>query len=313
MYNICTLRTFLSTLSESGTYFNPIQTMTTSPKQPSKFGRFLRQLREGRGLQQENVHKLVGVSKSQVSHFERGRRKPDGSILRKYIQCLSLTPREIKKLRDLAREEEIAPPREYAKSLSLLGEVNAQLSYSTVHIVADPPLELAQVSENNRFLMQLVEELKKPGAEMVDHGPRKFVYWTTTHRLKEFQTLLLFLIRKGISSEVIEETIEFVLGPEELMLMSFAVYLYPVKEDEFQYDGRILLRDNPKDSESIDVEFMGRYELQKVRDFLEKKYQLLKVGGRDPGYELRTPKVEADGINFALPFAPAPNGSLTPV
>lgn len=72
-----------------------------------KFGAFLRQLRRGKGLTQEQLAEALSVSNRSVSRWETGRNLPDFSLLPQLAQLLGVGMEE---LLNGARKEPLQPP-----------------------------------------------------------------------------------------------------------------------------------------------------------------------------------------------------------
>lgn len=58
-------------------------------------GSRIRDERQKRGLTQEELGKLIGVSKVAISHYERGEEQPKVEKLSKLVEILNLTPNYI--------------------------------------------------------------------------------------------------------------------------------------------------------------------------------------------------------------------------
>ena len=72
-----------------------------SPRDPvslttsNLFGKNLRKIRRARGMTQEQLGQIIGVQKSAVSKYEKGRVKPDISRLLELCRILDVTPQEL--------------------------------------------------------------------------------------------------------------------------------------------------------------------------------------------------------------------------
>lgn len=75
--------------------------MCGSPREPEKlllsnrFGQNLRRIRRMRGMTQEGLGKLMGIQKSAVSKYEKGRVKPDIARLMLLCRLLDVSPTEL--------------------------------------------------------------------------------------------------------------------------------------------------------------------------------------------------------------------------
>lgn len=58
-------------------------------------GRVLRELRESKGLRQEDLARDVGVSRLSVGRYEAGDRSVPANLVRPWAQALGLTPAEL--------------------------------------------------------------------------------------------------------------------------------------------------------------------------------------------------------------------------
>lgn len=59
-----------------------------------KFGRFVREQREAKGLTQEDLAGAAGLDRTYISHLERGRRNPGLLHLRRLAKALGVQPSE---------------------------------------------------------------------------------------------------------------------------------------------------------------------------------------------------------------------------
>lgn len=60
-----------------------------------KFGQRLKQIRESRGLSQEKLGELIGLSEDSVGNMERGKHWPRLKTLEKLLETLNIKPKDL--------------------------------------------------------------------------------------------------------------------------------------------------------------------------------------------------------------------------
>jgi transcriptional regulator with XRE-family HTH domain len=68
---------------------------TTEDKYLRDFGRHLATLREGRGISQEKLSELAGISRETISHIENGRQWARLSMLHRLAKALKVPTKEL--------------------------------------------------------------------------------------------------------------------------------------------------------------------------------------------------------------------------
>jgi hypothetical protein len=226
----------------------------------------------------------IGVSKFQVSHIEKSNRGVSRQVLSALISKLTPSLKELEELREIVREENVGIDL-IVKRENPGNEFRFLKAFGTVHVVASHPLEVTEINTSNRFITSFADDLEKA---QQGGARRSYTYWTQRNSLDRFCTLFDFLeSRYGINAELINSTFNFVLAPQELGLINFAVYQSPISTETDEYDrvGRLLLRTGLSPS-SFDIVKMGDADLQNVWNFLQLKLEDLTSGRAIPGYEL---------------------------
>lgn len=262
------------------------------------FGQYVRRLRVQKKWTQEILADKLGVTKYQISHIEKGQRGAGPEVLEKLIKELDPTFKELEELQSICADENIGiyQPVDLRRIAPASKEMKRQKIFKDVHVVSARPIEITDMNEKNLFLFDMLDDLKKASRRNGSNpAPRNYIYWTIKSALPRFRVFLDFLEKNEISRKTIDNTFEFIFGPEELCLLSFAIYSTPVisktkKESEYQRVGRILIR-NDEDATSFDVIKMGDADLQRIFSFLIDKYDVLHISsGESNGYELLTAK-----------------------
>lgn len=70
-------------------------TVEVNPKSQQEFGKKIREIREKRGLSQEEVRKAVGISVTYYAGIERGEENPTFSVIENICRVLKIKSSEI--------------------------------------------------------------------------------------------------------------------------------------------------------------------------------------------------------------------------
>ena len=260
-------------------------------------GRYIKQVREKRGLSQVQLAERLSVTKSLVSHIESGRRASD-EVLRKLFAELDLTLKEREDLQRKCAAVGVSLGMAEGAELSLLNSVylefEDQQQFREIYVVAERPIELSDISERNPFLMSLAADFSGPPRRLQRQRKspkfgRVYTYFTRESSLPEFRLFFSFLLKHTVTRAVLRNSFRVVATPEELGLLPFAIYADPVlTESHHQYDvaGRILLRDRD-DVSSFRVVRMADLEVTRIYQFLRRTLQALAITpAAKPAYTL---------------------------
>lgn len=64
----------------------------TRPRTPTAFGRRLRELREERGVSQQELERRSGIAHQTIHHYEHGDGSPNWTTVLKLARALGVTP-----------------------------------------------------------------------------------------------------------------------------------------------------------------------------------------------------------------------------
>ena len=225
---------------------------------------------------------MAGITKFQLSHIENGQRGASRQALERILVALSPTLRELEDLQILCFEESIGIdlPEDLRRLTPAFKEMRRQESFREVHVVAALPIEVSELNERNAFLKEMIEDLKR------DADRRSYTYWTTASSMERFTTFFHFLLKHGVKRNIVTSCFEVITCPQELCLLSFAIYAVPVDghaDEEYEAVGRMLIR-NQEASSSFTCVKMGDTDLSLAHRFLKDTYDQLKLYGQVSGY-----------------------------
>ena len=184
----------------------------------AKFAETLRKLREGKGLSQKQLGKLVFVNHSTIARWENGTRLPDAAMISRLAKCLGV---DTNTLFQLAAESEESPnvimvedsKVILTEGLTILGEVMPNATITGFIW----PLEAIEYAKANRIALAVLDiELGTASGldlcrTLLEINPRTNVVFLTAYpdySLDAWNTDACGFMVKPLTSEGIKEQLK---------------------------------------------------------------------------------------------------------
>jgi transcriptional regulator with XRE-family HTH domain len=241
-------------------------------------GQYLRFLREEKCLTLEKLsmeleEKGLNAGKPQLSHIENGRRTPNGELLEKLIEILEPTAEQSIDLRLICQRDSInIDLPELLRSIQTVDvELKIQQKCDEIYVIAELPIELMDISDNNQFVVGLAADLQQPNRKI------KYVYWTIENSLEKFNNLFRFLAERRVEADTIDRTFEVVIAPKQMSTLSYAIYSTYTGDRTLSRMGRILIRNSLLSSSSLQITAMGQADVDATYQHLRDIYNALQL------------------------------------
>lgn len=244
-------------------------------------GKYLRSLREDRDFTLEKLavdlerEEGVKVGKPQLSHIENDNRHPNGQLLEGLIKRLNPSPEQLLDLQSICQRDNIGVdlPEQLRSLQTIDREIGTQRTVDQIHVIAECPIELMDISTNNEFVIGLAAQLKENSKDV------QYIYWTVESSLMKFKNLFGFLEKQGAQPDVMEKTFKIVISPKQLSSLSYAIYSTFRDDMETSRVGRILIRNKTfgLTSASVQVTAMGQADVESTYQNLMDIYNSLSI------------------------------------
>jgi transcriptional regulator with XRE-family HTH domain len=245
------------------------------------FANYLRDLRIRRGISQLALAKKLKVDPSLVSHLEKGR-SPSADFVTTVAEKLLLTLKERETLQFICDSEHIPVGIRQGGGRRALNpvdeEIPAQQGFRKVFVVAERPIELTRIDDENPFLMEMVKAFSSKRRSTTP--PCHYTYFSLRTSRSRFGTFFTFLLKRtGLSKRALPQHFDLIFCPGDFCLLSFAIYFKPFDQahaEEYPLVGRILLRDGEQ-LESFRVAQMGELDAERAHRRLSEISEALTV------------------------------------